>query len=211
MRTTIPALILAALASSTAQSSVIATIGQQHFTDGQIISTGQIQTADAGQPAPFNAFIGSDITGPDFSANWTFSYAAQTNISAVSLTLGIYDADSSAAGNQVALFTVNGADLTSLLNTAFEGHGGANSEYDVYSVALPSSTFANLSSGTAMVSFSLQGPGLGVLGATPFNGAELDFSTLSVNTGTTAPEPGSAALLGGGLLASLVWKRRARL
>ena len=180
-------LALLSLGTQTAFAISI-TLGQQDFADGAKPTTAAFLTAGAGEPAPFNgAFIGSDVTGPNFSANWTFSYAALSNVTAGNLTLGIYDHDSAATGNQVASFTLNGIDLTSALNTLFESHGGANREYNVYTLTLPSLTFAALATGTATFDLTLQGPGLGILNQTTNNGAALDFSTLGITSQGTQP------------------------
>ncbi len=181
------------------------------FTDGQTgIGTATYNTAVAGNPAPFNGFVGSDVNGPNFSAIWTYNYGAISNISTATLTIGIYDGDSAGAGDQVASFRLGANDLTATLNAAFDGHGGASGEYDIYTITLPSAVFADLAAGTPGFSLSLQN-GLGVLGATPFNGAGLDFSTLTINTDRTpppVPEPASLMLLGSGLAGVLRLRRK---
>ncbi|MDE2388451.1 MAG: hypothetical protein KGN35_05135 [Betaproteobacteria bacterium] len=194
--------------SQLAFANTTVTLGDQDFADGATPTTGAFLTAGSGEPAPFNGvFIGSDVTGPNFSASWTFSYGAIADtITGGSLILGIYDHESAASGNQVASFTVNGVNLTGALNTLFESHGGASREDNVYTLTLPSSTFAGLASGAVNVSLSLQGPGLGLFGETPFNGAGLDFSTLNVIT--TVPEPLSSTLLLLGVPAVLAAARR---
>jgi len=178
------------------------------FADGQApIGTATYNAAVAGNAAPFNGFIGSDVTGPDFSASWFYSYSPIAGaIASATLTLGLYDADSAAPGNQVALFTLSGTDLTALLNTSLEslhgGAGAANAEYDIVTITLPASTFTTLAGGSPALNLQLQGPGLGVLGTTPFNGAGLDFSTLTINTTQAAvPEPGACALVALGIAA----------
>lgn len=172
---------------------VILTLGKQHFTDGQKpVGPGTFNTAAVGEPYPFNAFIGSNPTGPDFSATWTYKYSVPPAISAATLTLGIVDGDSKAPHDTVASFTLNGIDLASSLNTVFKGHGGSLGEYNVYTLDLPASTFAPLESGSVTFSLGLQGPGLGVLGPTPFLGAGLDFSTLILSP---VPEPATIGLL----------------
>ncbi|MDE2365510.1 MAG: PEP-CTERM sorting domain-containing protein [Betaproteobacteria bacterium] len=193
-----------------ASANVTQTLGQQHFADGATVTTGAFLAAGAGGTAPFNGiFIGSDVTGPNFSASWTFSYGAVPVIAGASLELGIYDHDSSAAGNQVASFTLNGIDLTAALNTLFEAHGGANAEYDVYTLTLPATTFAQLATGTATVALALQGPGLGILGSTQFNGAALDFSTLNIATQVSpVPEPQSLALFVAGFAVLIAVRRK---
>ena len=59
----------------------------------------------------------------------------------------------------------------------------------MYTLTLPSTTFTQLGTGTATFALSLNGPGLGLFGETPFNGAALDFSTLSIVTQQNPPQP----------------------
>lgn len=203
---------LAALAlltgSQVALAGTVVTLGDQDFADGDTPTTGAFLSAGAGEPAPFNGvFIGTDTSGPNFSSSWTFSYGAIADtITGGSLKFGIYDHESAASGNQVASFTVNGVDFTGALNTLFESHGGASRENNVYTLTLPSSTFAGLASGTVNVSLALTGPGLGLFGETPFNGAALDFSTLDI--ATAVPEPLTSTLLLLGVPAVLAAARR---
>ncbi|MBV9227345.1 MAG: PEP-CTERM sorting domain-containing protein [Acidobacteriaceae bacterium] len=182
------------------------------FANGQVpIGTATYNAAVAGNAAPFNGFIGSDVTGPDFSASWSYSYSPIVGtIASATLMLGLYDADSAAPGNQVALFTLSGTDLTTSLNTSLEalhgGAGAANAEYDILTITLPASTFTALAGGTPALNLRLQGPGLGVLGTTPFNGAGLDFSTLTINTQAAVPEPSACVLAAIGI-AAIGWVR----
>lgn len=193
--------------SQLAFANTTVTLGDQDFADGTTMTTGNFLNPGAGEPAPFGLIIGGDSdTGPNFSASWTFSYGAIADtITGGSLTLGIYEHDSAAAGDQVASFTVNGVNLTGALNTLFNAHGGASKEDNVYTLTLPSSTFAGLASGTVNVSLSLQ-KGSDLFGPTDYNGAGLDFSTL--NVATAVPEPLSSTLLLIGLPAVLAATRR---
>lgn len=211
MKKYLPSKTIAALAllagSQVALANTIVTLGDQDFVDGATPTTGDFLTAGGGEPAPFNGvFVGSD-SGSNFSASWAFSYGAIADtIIGGSLSFGIYDHESAASGNQVASFTVNGVDFTGALNTLFESHGGASREDNVYTLTLPSSTFAGLASGTVNVSLSLAGPGLGLFGETTFNGAALDFSTLDI--ATAVPEPLTSTLLLLGVPAVLAAARR---
>jgi hypothetical protein len=176
--------------------------------------------------SPFNQYIGGDFDlvsdgGGDFSGTWTFNFNAAplsgATVTGVSLLIAIFDHDSSAAGNQVKALSVNGVDATSQANTQFEGHGGTDFEYNLYSIALPSGVFSTLGGGTAVVQLDLQGPGqvlfFGDTQATPtaFNGAGVDYSTLNIDYQDQGqvPEPSTMLLAAGGLLAVAALKRRA--
>ncbi len=201
----------ASLASATTLSM---SFSQQHFSDGQKVSTGTFLTAHQSDPAgvndvaPFDGhFVGSDISGPNFNASWTFNYSAiGTSITSADLKFGIYDADSAASGDQLASFSLNGVSLFPELDPLLEAAPGANvnngqnSIVNVYDVSLPASTFTSLLNGSAAFDLTLQGPGLGVLGQTPFNGAALDFATLTVNSAGVIPEPSYLPLLAAGML-----------
>jgi MYXO-CTERM domain-containing protein len=196
-------------ASSLVQGATISTsLGNttSALVNGAVQSTASVNTAQTGQPAPFTGNCGSDASA-NCSANWTFSYTISSGqtITAATLLLGIWDIDSGAPGNQVASYKLTGGDdLTGLLNTVSEalnaGTGSKNSEYDILSVSIPSTSFAQLAGGTANIVLALQGPGLGVLSPTTnpaFNGAKLVFSTLNIDTTevTTTPEPSYFALV----------------
>jgi hypothetical protein len=183
-------------------SAVIVMLGDQDFADGQILAgVAQFNGASAGEPVPFDQFYGSDFT-TNFSQPFTFNYGAGA-VSGATLTLGIWDHDSQAPGNQVASFTVDGFDLTAQLNAAFESRGGAQSEVNVYTLPLPAGALALLADGQANFSLTLQGPGLQAGGATTAaNGAGLDFATLNA---TQVPEPSLAigAIAAGSVVAAV--------
>ena len=188
--------------------------GGVDFTDGQTVASGTFNSTNAGEPAPFNAFNGADPSGPNFSASWTFSYGAIVGtVSSATLQIGLLDGDSAASGNQVASYTIGGIDITALLNTVMEATPGANSKENYYQITLPASTFSLLALGGPTVSLTLQGPGLGVLGETNFNGAALDFSTITINSSDAVgatPLPATLPLFATGLGASGLfgWRRK---
>ena len=192
------------------------------FADGSHPTTAPVIAALTGS-APFSAICGSD-TGSNGSTNcaasWTFNYAIPSGqtINGATLTLGIWDIDSAATGNQVAAYLLSGGDsLTLLLNTVSEGlhsgTGATNSEYDVLAITIPSTSFGVLSTGSATLSLTLQAPGLGVIGASQSNGAGLVFSTLDIQTSETqpggpVPEPSFLPLVPMAMGALALYRRR---
>jgi hypothetical protein len=182
------------------------TLGEQDFVDGAVVSQPDFDGASGDEPAPFDRFRGRDIGGPNFSASWTFSYAPLM-VTFASLTIGIADHDSQAPGNQIASFTLNGNDLSTSLNAAFEARGGAQFGYNAYAVDIPPALFAELAGGSAEFSLALQPPGLSGPPPTPTsgNGAGLDFARLTFNV---IPEPNILTLLGTGAFGLLGYGRR---
>jgi hypothetical protein len=171
------------------------------FANGSHPTAGAVLLAQAGSPLPFLGTCGADLVS-NCAATWTFSYTVPSGqtVSGANLTLGIADIDSAALGNQVGSYTLGATDLTAALNIVAEGlnggTGATNSEYDVLTITIPSAAFATLQTGSGTVSLALQAPGLGILGATNFNGAGLLFSTLDIQTSAaTVPEPAALPLL----------------
>lgn len=165
----------------------------------------------------FTDFCGADAgaTPANCDKSWTFNYVIPggETITAASLTVGLWDFDSTQAGNQGSLYQVNGGDvLTGSLNTAAEalhgGTGAVNTEYNVFTFSL--ANFGALSGGSATVHLTFSGPGGGLFGPTDFNGGAILFSTLNITTqGSTpppnnpVPEPTTLVLLATGIGAGL--------
>jgi hypothetical protein len=204
---TFRAVLVACVALNTAAGAVIK-LGTQNYSEGQLIeSVAAWEAGSSGDVGPFGAFNGSDFGSP-FSAVWTVSFAPQV-LAGATTTVGIWDHDSAAPGNQVASFSVDTFDLTALLNAAFNSEGGTQNENNIYTIALPSAALVFLSDGVATFQLTLQGPGL--LGASgsccissPNNGAGLDFVSLTASI----PEPSSLILFGGALAALMLIKSR---
>ena len=221
------AVAAAALAFSCSASAAIITssLGNTSpgFADGAVPDLiTQIIPAQSGQPAPFDGGLGSDVF-ENASGTWTHSYGALGDpIVSAMLRIGLVDHDSAASGDQVALFTVDGVDLTAALNALLNGSGGGNGEYNVYSVDL-GSLAGSLADGSESVVLTLQGAGLGqcfdflcpdpnnpTVEETGSNGAHYIFAALRIETRDTqgVPEPGTLGLLGLGLGVLALRRRR---
>ncbi|HUA22282.1 MAG TPA: PEP-CTERM sorting domain-containing protein [Bryobacteraceae bacterium] len=205
---------------SSAKADVITSLGNtaSGLTSGTKYTGATILSAQSGQASPFNGACGSDASS-NCSTNWTFTYTlgADEVVDGATLTLGIFDIDSAASGNQVGSFTLTGGDdLTAALNAVSEtldgGSGSPNSYYDVLSITIPSTSFAVLDGGSATFNLTLAGPGLGALGTTTYNGASLIFSTLDLQTETisSVPEPAMWYLLLAAIGGIMLFRARAR-
>jgi hypothetical protein len=213
-----------ALPSVALASSIVVSVGNTAPTDpfnggAPLVSGNTYGSAviSSNFVAPFfTDFCGNDAgaTPANCDKSWTFNYVipAGETITAASLSVGLWDLDSTQAGNQASLYQVNGGDvLTGSLNTAAEalhgGTGAVNIEYDVFTFSL--ANFGALSGGSATVHLTFAGPGGGLFGPTDFNGGAILFSTLNLTTqGSTppnnpVPEPTTLLLMATGLGAGL--------
>ena len=177
------------------------------FLHGDIPDTPTVGSAQSGQAAPFNQSLGNDILADmNASGSWSHNYDLLGNpIQSAFFDFGIVDHDSAASGNQVALFTIDGIDLTTELNALFEGSGGGDGEYNMYQLDL-ASVLGSLADGTANFFLGLTGPGqqtcliflcpdpANPVTDTLSNGANYIFSTLTITTeDSTPPNPVSRA------------------
>jgi hypothetical protein len=220
----------AAAATTITQTLGNATPGFADDSTPVLLGAGGIREAQTGQDAPFNASCGADVAANsgDCTANWTFSYGAITDpILSASLTLGIVDHDSDAGGSQLGSFSLDTfSDLTALLDTEFETTGGLDGMYNVYTIDL-AGFFADLADGSALISLALAGPGLQTctlsfacpgqtvpfISDTAFNGANLIFSSLTIETDTSIPAvplPAAAPLFLSAIAAFGLYRRRVR-
>lgn len=203
LRKTMAGACLLLAACPLAFGQLTSSIGTRHFNDGDSIGTGTYITAVSGQSTPFGQFNGSDASGPNFSTQWAMFFSPPASVASVgsaSLTFGFYDHDSAASLTPVSMFTAGGVDLTSTLNAIVTAHGGANQEYNVYTINLPASAFPSLLGGAIEFELALNGPGMSVLGETTFNGAGLDFAEFYI----AVPEPATEAWVGVGAAMALI-------
>jgi hypothetical protein len=209
----------------------VITLGEQDFHNGDIVHPFDYDAAQTGEPVPFDGSRGfDDDSGPSFprrnpsdsldDLDWTFAYSFPETIASASITIGVFNHDSGMnnVGSQVASFSVDGHDLTALLDAQFEAYGGTDNfnpflpgtgmEYNIYTVQLPASTFGDLDDGATFLLELQNGWTAGFGGQNVLhNSAGLDFSTLDIKG---VPEPSSLFALSSamGMLAiGLGWRR----
>jgi hypothetical protein len=177
------------------------------FVDNALVTVPEIAQVQQAipSPAPFDIGYGSDnipfIVPLNFDQMWQHDLGGPITdpILSATLTFGIADHDSAASGDQVSLFSIDGNNNTTLLNSLFNAAGegtqtNLGSQYDVYSIDLLSMGLGgSLLDGILDVQLTLQpnslvfnlfGPDLGLQESNVGNGAFLIFSTLDVETDT---------------------------
>lgn len=169
--------ITAGLLSTTAHATVISTLGDQDFSEGQVLfSTTEFLTPQTGEPSPIGI-----LTDPT-TVTWTHTFTPSAD--AAELKISLWDLDANFPGNQVSVFSVNGIGQDLSIFEAFQD----GDRVHIYTISLPA---GSLSTGTINVSLSL--------GNLETNAVGLDFAELS----TVIPSPSAIAVLGlGGLLAA---------
>ena len=207
---------LAMVAVPASAGTLTEQLGVQAFNSGDIVTSAAfIAATDTGI---FNTVIGGDnnSTGPNFSASWTFDTYGPVVDPVVGATLLIasWDFDTNDTTiSHVLSFDMIGIDLTAIMDAAFKANPNTNtgntSQILWYTIALPSSTFAQLATGSATFDLTLQN-GRGLFGATTFNSGGMDFSTLTVDTQAqqTVPEPSTVFAVIGGLAAVAALRRK---
>jgi hypothetical protein len=180
------------------------------FTDGAVFGQAAFNAGVAGQPVPFDKAYGNNFGGPNFSASWTYNFSPMGGlVTNITLTLGIWDSQTQAGASAQSLTLDGTVNLTSLLNSAFAGHGGGNNEYDIYTIPIPAVFWLDVLAGNPAFSLTMQGPGFGLTAPAPFVESGLAFSELDITT--TAPEPATIALFGCALAAIGLTRKLLRL
>lgn len=210
--------IMLPTAQATLITSLLGNDAPTLFGDGDTPGVLDVNTEASGNPAPFDFGIGIDSdVGPNFSATWTHAFGTITDtILSATYSIGIIDHDSASAGSQLLSFDLGGTSFQATLDALFEGSGGLNNEYNVYSFTIPSTFYATLATGSVLADLQLQGSveSPGFLPIFPsvthqFNGARLLHSKIVIETqasggGTTIPEPNTIFLfLGGSILLAI--------
>ncbi len=197
-----PLLISLIFLSPTANAGLIASdLGNatSGLVDGSTYAlVPDILNAQAGQPAPFDAGIGSELLPFILNdSHWIHNYGVITDtILSASFSFGIWDHDSAASGSQLDAFSLGSIDTTAALDAMFESGGGAtDAQYSVYTFNLGAAFFTDLADGNFSVDLDIGGAGLqtaligGQVSETAANGYHLIYSSLNIVTEDSGPEP----------------------
>jgi hypothetical protein len=194
-----------ALIAPTANAGLItSTLGSDPaasgFVDGQILGFAELflppglpiaMTYDTNENG-----IDDSSSNLNYDSTWTHSFGViRDTILSAQFTIGIYDHDSASDGSQLGAFSLDSVDHSATLDALFEGSGGAQNQYNVYSFSLDAGFLAQLADGTLSSALTLTGsvfsPGLLQFQdeTYDFNGSQLIFSSLSITTQVQPPVP----------------------
>jgi hypothetical protein len=148
----------------------------------------------AGEEAPFNSFHGCEGCDPGrfLDVDFQFNYSAQS-VAAATISVGLFDHDAWADGQQIGFFGFDDVDLTESLNAIVERRPNYNFQYNIYEIEIPVAGLDALSDGVAK--FSLRYSGRSTNKPRPAsNYGLIDFATLTIWP-TSVPEPSTFAML----------------
>lgn len=219
------------LSLSTHAAIITSSVGNttSGYADGDIVDVWDLAGIQGGQIAPFDQSYGLDIDlfGPGADPgllSWDFTSLLLITdpIISATLSIGLIDIDSIATGSQLDQFLIDGIDKTTELNDQFELKASVSDEFNIFTIDLGPSFFASLADGSFSAGIDIGGKGSvfnlfpfpGGDEDTDFNGINLVFSTLTIETGITppppnpkpVPEPSTLVFFAFALLASLKLK-----
>src|SRR5947209_1004220 len=96
-------ILLVASCVRQAGATIIVTLGDQDFIDGEVVTEERFEAAQAGEPAPIGTILGDDST-MNGATSFTFNFAAGVPRSAF-ITIGLLDDDGKAPGSQLDFFS----------------------------------------------------------------------------------------------------------
>jgi hypothetical protein len=197
---------IAVLSGTAVSAAVIDAIGDQDFADGAIMGFAAFEAANAGDPAPFNDFVGADGgAGASFgSVAYTHSFTLSPGVvTGASITLGLYDLDTR---NPFTSAPVDTFDIF------FDGISqdisvwlGAETVNRTYSARTMTVDPALLLDGSLNVSIVMTSGNTLNTGHTG-NGFGIDFSSLSADV-APVPLPAGGLLLVAGIGAAAMLRR----
>lgn len=191
------------------------TLGDQDFADGTLLNgVVGFEAAQAGEPAPLNLFIGSDLIDTPVGSRFLDFAVSPGHYAAATLTLGLWDIDSLSPGSQVLVFSVDGVDLTASFDALLEATASPHSRVDVISLALDGAALSALDDGAVSVRIRVGGTGLkGTPGTSNDfsvgNGYGIDFARLDARLApVSVPTPSTLPLLLAAACGAALTRRR---